>query len=106
MVPVSVNEPVSVELEKLQGLLFNVRLKLVVPRDPSAFTVSFVIKAKLLANVEFDSVADHVPLILPVEGELEPQPEKIRLSPNNITAAVFFMGVISSPWFDYGEASP
>ncbi len=45
-----VNEPLSVVAGKLQGVLFNVKLKLVVPSDPSALTVKFVIKMNVLAN--------------------------------------------------------
>jgi hypothetical protein len=37
-----VKEPLSVVAGKEQGVLFKVRLKLVVPRDPSAFTVNVV----------------------------------------------------------------
>jgi hypothetical protein len=37
-----VNEPLSVVEGNEQGVLFRVRLKLVVPSDPSAFTVNVV----------------------------------------------------------------
>jgi len=83
-----------------------VRLKLVVPREPSAFTVNFVIKANVFANVEFDSVADHMPLILPAAWEFDPQAEKIRHMPNNTIAAVLFMGCSSSPFSGTREAAP
>jgi len=93
---VIVNEPLSVELGNAQAVLFMVRLKLLVPRDPSACTVKFVMKAKSFANVVFDSVADHMPLILPVACELDPQPERIMLTLNKTTATVFLMGENSS----------
>jgi hypothetical protein len=79
--------------------LFRARLKLVVPSDPSAFTVKCVVKTKMLANEgwEFDSVADHVPLILPAACEFDPQPVRIRPVPNHNTAAIFFMRESSFP---------
>jgi len=40
--PLMVNEPLSVVEGNEQGVLFRVRLKLVVPSDPSAFTVNVV----------------------------------------------------------------
>jgi hypothetical protein len=94
--PLIVNEPLSVVAGNEQGVLFTVRLKLVVPRDPSAFTVNVVWKAKVLA-VAFESVADQMPLILPVACEFAPQPEKIRIMAisTTSTAVIFFMGEYS-----------
>jgi hypothetical protein len=90
--PVSVSVPLSVELENVQGELSKVRLKLVVPKDPSAFTVKCVINANVLTDHELDSAADHVPLILAfVVLEFDPQPETMRVTPNNATTAALFM---------------
>jgi hypothetical protein len=54
--------------------------------------------------VEFDSVAVHMPLILPVAWEVA-HPDKIRLMPNNTTAVIFFMGDRSSAFFLDPEAA-
>src|SRR5580692_328297 len=86
-----VNEPLSVGVGKVQGVLFKVRLKLVVPREPSAFTVNVVWKVKVLA-VAVERVAFQMPLILPVACELAPQLVKIRVIAINSTAVSFFMG--------------
>jgi hypothetical protein len=88
----SVNEPLSVELLNEQGELSKVRVKLVVPNDPSAFTVKCVIKANVLTDDEFDRAADHVPLILAfVVVEFDPQPEKMGVMPNNPTVTSLLM---------------
>ena len=87
----SVNDPLSVELGNEQGELSKVRVKLVVPKDPSAFTVKCVIKANVLTDDEFDRAADHVPLILAFELEFDPQPEKISVMPNNTAATSLLM---------------
>jgi len=78
-----VNEPLSVVVVKSHGVLSSVRLKLVVPNESSAFTVKCVIKMKSLANVEFDSVADHVPSMLPVACDPDPHPARIKPILNN-----------------------
>jgi hypothetical protein len=99
----SVNAPLSVELGNEQGELSKVRVKLVVPNDPSAFTVKCVIKANVLTDDEFDRAADHVPLILAFELEFDPQPEKISVMPNNTPVTSFLMN--NSSFFQDPEAA-
>jgi hypothetical protein len=41
--------------------------------------------------VEFERVADQMPLILPCE--FDPQLEKMRVIPNKTTAVILFMGI-------------
>ena len=86
-----VNEPLSVVVVKSHGVLSSEILKLVDPRVPSAFTVKCVIKMNSLASVEFDSVADHVPLILPVACDPDPHPERIRPILNNAIVMIFLI---------------
>lgn len=91
----SVNDPLSVELGNEQGELSKVRVKLVVPKDPSEFTVKCVIKAKVLTDDEFDRAADHVPLILAFELEFDPHPDKISVMPNNAAVTSLVMSYSS-----------
>ncbi len=100
----TVNEPLSVELLNEQGELSKVRVKLVVPKDPSAFTIKCVIKANVLTDDEFDRAADHVPFILAFELELEfdPQPEKISVMPSKTTVTTLLMS--DSSFFQDPEA--
>jgi len=54
--------------------------------------------------VEFESVADHMPLIFPVAWE-PAHPDRIRLTPNNATAVSFFMGDCSSAFSGLGSGA-
>jgi hypothetical protein len=87
----SVNDPLSVELGNEQGELSKVRVKLVVPKDPSEFTVKCVMKAKVLTDDEFDRAADHVPLIFAFELGFDPHPDKISVMPNNAAVTSLLM---------------
>jgi hypothetical protein len=60
-------------------------------------------KTKSLASVEFDSVADHVPSILPVACDPDPQPERIKPILKNTISMSFF--IWDTPRFQgYGAA--
>jgi hypothetical protein len=88
--PLSVNEPVSVTVGKVQAVLFTVKLMLLVPSDPSLLTVRFVTNAN--ASVpELFKVAFQVPLILPATFEFDPHPESTRIAASDMTAAVLFI---------------
>jgi hypothetical protein len=88
--PLSVNEPLSVTVGKVQVVLFTVNVKLLVPSDPSPFTVRFVTNANVSVP-ELFRVAFQVPLILPTTFEFDPHPERARLAASNITAAILFI---------------
>jgi hypothetical protein len=72
-----VNEPLSVVDWKLHDVLFTVKVKLLDPSEPSALTVSSVVKANDSAP-ELLSVAAQFPLILLAVCEFEPHPASRR----------------------------
>jgi hypothetical protein len=75
--------------------LFTVKVKLLDPSEPSALTVSSVVKANDSAP-ELLSVAAQFPLILLAVCEFEPHPASRRPNTPNTATATFFIRKNSS----------
>jgi len=85
-----VNDPVSVVVDGKHVVLFALKVKVLDPNEPSALTVSRVVKTNM-SGPELVSVAAQFPLILLIVCEFEPQPPSASVVTSKIVAARFFI---------------
>jgi hypothetical protein len=90
--PLIVNDPLSVTKGKVQGVLFTLMMKLLVPRAPPLLTVRLVTNPNI-SFPELSKVAFHAPLILLVAVEFDPHPESATLATSNRTTAMLFIKI-------------
>lgn len=99
--PCRVNDPVSVVVDGKHCVLFAVKVKLLDPSEPSARTVSSVLKANVSGPVLL-SVAAQFPLILPATCEFEPQPASTRITTSRMSEGDLISS-FDTPCFRFGR---